>query len=341
MRAERDAGTEAELLSAARAGDDDAFRKLLSPHARALHVHCYRMLGSLHDAEDALQETYVRAWRNLARFGERSPFVRWLYRIATNVCLTMLARRQPLPALPEPLPPAPEADDQIILSPYPDMLLSELASTDPEPAVRYDTRESVQLAFVAAVQLLPPRQRATLLLRDVLGWSADEVADLLETTRAGVNSALQRARETLERRRAEGRLELGRAVPAEGVAAELVERFMEAWEAVDMPRLVALLREDALMTMPPAPLLYRGARAIVDFFATVPLEGALDRTRLLATRANGHPAVAVYFPDESGGHRAYGLMVLVVADDRIAEIVGFADPSLFPAFGLPAELSGS
>jgi RNA polymerase sigma-70 factor (ECF subfamily) len=338
MRMEMEAAAEGNLLAAARAGDDDAFGRLVAPHARALHLHCYRMLGSLHDAEDALQETLVRAWRNLAQFGERSSFGRWLYRIATNVCLTMLARRKPLP-LPEPLPPAPEADDQILLNPYPDALLAALPSTEPEPAARYDTRESIQLAFVAAVQLLPARQRAALLLCDVLGWSAAEVADLLETTRAGVNSALQRARETLERRRAEGRLELGRTVPAEGVSAELVRRFVEAWEAVDIPRLVALLREDAVMTMPPAPLLYRGARVIGDFFATVPLEGALDRTRLLATLANGQPAVAVYFPDdESGGHRAYGLMVLVLDDDRIAEIVGFADPSLFPAFGLPTEL---
>src|SRR5215218_8357261 len=340
MRTEMEAAAEANLLAAARAGDDDAFGRLVAPHARALHLHCYRMLGSLQDAEDALQETLVRAWRNLAQFGERSSFGRWLYRIATNVCLTTLARRKPLPAPPEPLPPAPEADDQILLNPYPDALLAELPSTEPEPAARYDTRESVQLAFVAAVQLLPARQRAALLLRDVLGWSADEVADLLETTRAGVNSALQRARATLERRRAEGRLELGRTAPAEGVAAELVGRFVEAWEAADIPRLVALLREDAVMTMPPAPLLYRGSRVIGDFFATVPLEGALDRTRLLVTRANGQPTVAMYFPDESGGHRAYGLMVLVLDDDRIAEIVGFADPSLFPAFGLPTELKG-
>jgi RNA polymerase sigma-70 factor (ECF subfamily) len=334
-----EAAAEANLLAAARAGDDDAFSRLVAPHARALHLHCYRMLGSLHDAEDALQETLVRAWRNLAQFGERSSFGRWLYRIATNVCLTTLARRKPLP--PEPLPPAPEADDQIVLSPYPDALLSELPSGELEPAARYDARESVQLAFLATVQLLPPRQRAALLLRDVLGWSSDEVADVLETTRAGVNSALQRARETLERRRAEGRLELGRSLPAPGIATELVDRFMEAWEAVDIPRLVALLRDDAVMTMPPAPLLYRGPHAIGDFFATVPLEGALDRSRLLATRANGHPAVAVYFPDDdSGSHRAYGLMVLVLDDERIAEIVGFADPSLFPAFGLPAELAG-
>jgi RNA polymerase sigma-70 factor (TIGR02960 family) len=339
MRTEMDGIAEADLL-AARRGDGDAFGRLVAPHARALHLHCYRMLGSLHDADDALQETLVRAWRNVGQFGERSSLGRWLYRIATNVCLTTLARRKPLPAPQEPLPPVPEADDQILLNPYPDALLAELPSTEPEPDARYDTRESIQLAFVAAVQLLPPRQRAALLLRDVLGWSADEIADLLETTRAGVNSALQRARETLERRRAEGRLELDRAVPAEGVAAELVGRFVAAWEAVDIPQLVALLRDDAVMTMPPAPLLHRGSRVIGDFFATVPLEGALDRTRLLTTRANGHPAVAVYFPDdESERHRAYGLMVLVLDDDRIAEIVGFADPSLFPAFGLPAELS--
>jgi RNA polymerase sigma-70 factor (ECF subfamily) len=253
--------------------------------------------------------------------------------------LTALTRRKPVPGPLAPLPPAPEADDQIVLSPYPEALLSELPSREPEPDARYDMRESVQLAFVAAVQLLPPRQRAALLLRDVLGWSADEIADLLETTRAGVNSALQRARETLERRRADGRLELDRAVPEEAVAAELVRRFVEAWEAADMARLVALLREDAVMTMPPAPLRFRGRRAIVDFFATVPLGGALDRTRLLPTGANGQPAVAVYFPDASGGHRAYGLMVLVPHGDRVAEIVGFADPSLFPAFALPVALS--
>jgi RNA polymerase sigma-70 factor, ECF subfamily len=334
-----EATAEADLLVAARAGDNDAFGRLVAPHTRALHLHCYRMLGSLHDAEDALQETLVRAWRNLGQFGERSSFARWLYRIATNVCLTALARRKPMSAQPEPLPPVSEADDQIILSPYPDALLSELPSTEPEPDARYDTRESVQLAFVATVQLLPPRQRTAFLLRDVLGWSADEIADLLETTRAGVNSALQRARETLERRRAEGRLELDRAVPEEAVAAQLVRGFVEAWEAADMARLVALLRQDAVMTMPPAPLLFRGPQAIVDFFATVPLEGALDRTRLLSARANGQPAVAVYFPDESGGHRAYGLMVLVLEGDRIAEIVGFADASLFPGFGLPVELS--
>jgi RNA polymerase sigma-70 factor (ECF subfamily) len=339
MRRVLDGAAEADLIQAARAGDGDAFNRLVAPHARSLHVHCYRMLGSLQDAEDALQETLVRAWRGLAGFGERSSFRRWLYRIATNVCLTALARRRPLPAPPEALPPAPEPDDQIILSPYPDTLLSELPSLEPEPEARYDSRESVQLAFVAAVQLLPPRQRAALLLHDVLGWTADEIAELLETTRAGVNSALQRARETLERRRADGRLELGRAQPAEGIVAEVVSRFVSAWEAADISRLVALLREDALMTMPPAPLLYRGSRVISDFFATVPLEGALDRTRLLITGANGQPAVAVYFPDEeSGRHRAYGLMVLVLEDEQIAEIVGFADPSLFPAFGLPAEL---
>src|SRR5215207_1932772 len=206
MQTEMEAAAEANLLAAARAGDDDAFNRLVAPHTRALHLHCYRMLGSLHDAEDALQETLVRAWRNLAQFGERSSFGRWLYRIATNVCLTTLARRKPLP-VPGPLPPAPEADDQILLNPYPDVLLAELPSTEPEPAARYDTRESVQLAFVAAVQLLPARQRAA------------------------VNSALQRARATLERRRAEGRLTLGRAAPAGGVAAELVGRFVEAWEA--------------------------------------------------------------------------------------------------------------
>ena len=197
----------------------------------------------------------------------------------------------------------------------------------------------MQLAFLASVQHLPPRQRAALLLRDVLGFAATEVAELLDTSSASVNSALQRARATLDRRHAEGRLGFGRIAPPDDVERSLVQRYVDAWESVDVPRLVALLREDALMTMPPAPLLFRGRQAIGDFFSTVPAGGALGEIRLLPTRANRQPALAGYVLDrEAGVYRAYGLMVLTLEGDAIAEITGFSDPSLFRLYGLPPEL---
>ena len=330
--------TEGSLVAAARGGDEAAFRSLTEPYARELHVLCYRMLGSIHDAEDAFQETMLRAWRHLASFQERSRFRAWLYRIATNVCLAAAARRPLEPPTESPYPATPEGE-ATTLAPYPDALLDELPSTAPEPGARYDLRESVQLAFLASIQHLPPRQRAALLLRDVLGFAATEVAELLDTSSASVNSALQRARATLDRRHAEGRLGIGRTAPPDDVERSLVQRYVDAWESVDVPRLVALLREDALMTMPPAPLLFRGRQAIGDFFSTVPAGGALDEIRLLPTRANRQPALAGYVLDrEAGVYRAYGLMVLTLEGDAIAEITGFSDPSLFSLFGLPPEL---
>jgi RNA polymerase sigma-70 factor (ECF subfamily) len=332
------ASPEGALLAAARAGDEAAFRGLTEPYARELHVHCYRMLGSIHDAEDAFQETMLRAWRHLTSFQGRSPFRAWLYRIATNVCLAAAARRPPDPPLESPYPATPEGE-ATTLAPYPDALLDELPSTVPEPGARYDLRESVQLAFLASVQHLPPRQRAVLLLRDVLGFAAIEVAELLDASTASVNSALQRARATLDRRHAEGRLGLGRTAPPDGVERSLVQGYVDAWEAVDVAKLVALLREDALMTMPPAPLLFRRRQEIGDFFSTVPAGGALDEIRLLPIRANRQPALAGYVLDrEAGVYRAYGIMVLTLDRDAIAEISGFSDPSLFPLFGLPLEL---
>ena len=335
MRAGAASG-EAVLVAAARAGDEAAFRALTEPYRRELHVHCYRMLGSLHDAEDAFQETLLRAWRHLASFEPRSSIRAWLYRIATNVCLTAAARRQREPA-PITHDLTTSEGEAITLAPYPDALLDELSSA--EPGARYDLDESVQLAFLAAVQLLPPRQRAVLLLRDVLGFAAAEVAELTDASTASVNSALQRARATLEQRRRDGRLDRTRTPPPDDVERSLVRRYIEAWQSVDIDALVALLREDAVMTMPPEPLLFRGAQAIGDFFATVPAGGALDEIRLLPTRANRKPALAAYLLDrESGNHQAYGLMVLSLDGDAIAEITGFADPTLFPLFGLPAEL---
>jgi RNA polymerase sigma-70 factor, ECF subfamily len=321
--------TEAALIAAAQAGDEAAFRELTNRHARELHVHCYRMLGSIHDAEDALQDSLLRAWRHLAGFEGRSSFRAWLYRIATNACLAAATRR-----------PKPEHDEDIVLTPYPDTWLDELPSDADEPSVRYDRHESVQLAFLAAVQTLPPRQRAVLLLRDVLGFSAREAADLLDASPTSVHSALRRARATLERKRAEGRLELDRKRPPDEVERSLVQRYVAAWEAIDVTALLRLLREDAVMTMPPEPGVFLGSRAIVDFFATVPAGGALDRIPLLATRANRQPAVAAYVLDpDANVNRPYGLMVLSLDGDSIAEITGCTDPSVFAAFGLPTELA--
>lgn len=341
----RDAPSETPLLAAAGAGDEEAFRRLTEPYLRELHLHCYRLLGSLHDAEDALQETLVRAWRHLAAFEGRSPFRAWLYKIATNVSLTALERRRR--AAPVALPQAPDAqplssvalEEVVHLAPYPDSFLAELDAGPGSPAARYDLRESVELAFLAAIQLLPPRQRAVLILRDVLGWSAREVADLLDSTVVSVNSALQRARATLERRRREGRLRAGGAAPSDEAERSLLRRYLAAWEAVDIEGLVALLKEDAVLTMPPFPLRYEGRRAIGSFFATVPAGGALDRIRLVPTRANHRPALAAYVQDLDGRtYRAYGVMVLTLDGDEIAEIWGFADPTLLPLFGLPGEL---
>jgi RNA polymerase sigma-70 factor, ECF subfamily len=307
----------------------DPFRSLAEPYLRELRLHCYRMLGSLPDAEDALQETLVRAWRNRDRFEGRGTFRSWLYSIATNVSLSMATRR----------PSERNEGGFTHLTPIPGALLEEMPSREEDPAARYDLHESVQLAFLAAIQVLPPKQRAVLILREVLGWSAREVADLLDTTVASVNSALQRARATLERERREGRLETHRTVPPDAVAGRILERFMCAWEAVDIDGLVALLREDAVLTMPPFPMRFVGPKGIGEFLSRVPAGGALDQIRLVPMRANDQPSVAAYmFTPEEEVYRAYGIMVLTLERDRIAEITGFSEPPLFAAFGLPMQL---
>jgi RNA polymerase sigma-70 factor (ECF subfamily) len=328
---------EQELLASARAGDEDAFGVLIAPYTRELHVHCYRMLGSVHDAEDVLQEVLVRAWRHLSSFDGRGSVRGWLYRIATNRCLTARSRAAafPSPVL-TPVHPPPNAPDVEVtaLQPYPDEWLHELA--DPaDPAASYELRESVQLAFLTVIGLLPPRQRAVLLLRDVLGFSALETARILDASQASVTSALQRARSTLHDHQASGRL---RQAQPSAPAAEraLADRFTAAWHACDIPGLVSVLAEDCLLTMPPAPLAYRGRDAIGSFFATVPAGGGLSEIRLVPTRANGQPATAAYMRDGDIA-RAYGIMVLTVRADQIGEITGFADPELFPLFGLPKQ----
>jgi RNA polymerase sigma-70 factor (ECF subfamily) len=317
-----------ELLTAAAAGDEQAFVQLTAPLRRRLHAHCYRMLGSVHDADDALQETMLRAWRSIARFEPRAELSSWLYRIATNVCLRMIEQRGRREA---------EAIDAH-LQPYPDVLL------EPETPDRVaERRETIGLAFVAAMQLLPPRQRAALILRDVLGWSARDAADVLGLSVAAANSALQRARDRVAQERREGTLaRFHQPVDARAERA-LMHRFVEAWEAVDLERLTALLVGDALMTMPPEPMHLVGPAEIGGFFATVPLGGRLDLIQLVPTRANGQPALAAYVQESPGEpYRAYGIMVFAVEGDRLAGITGFAGyPELFPVFELPTELASA
>ena len=329
----------AQLLALARSGDQRAFADLVGPYLRELHVHCYRMLGSFQDAEDVMQEVLVRAWRHLDRFENRSSVRQWLYRIATNRCLTFQARAATAPTGIGPVPPPPNAPDVevVALQPYPDSRLGLLP--DHEPQAHYDLRESVDLAFLSAIQLLPARQRAVLLLRDVLAFSAAETAGLLDTTVAGVNSALQRSRTALHEHRATGRLRPDQRAESSAVERSLLRRYLAAWHACDIPALVALLREDALLTMPPYPLAYRGREAIAQFLATVPAGGRLDQITLVPTRANMQPAVAAYVRDP-GSRRAtaYGIMVLTIDGSVIGEITGFADPALFPFFGLPGYL---
>lgn len=318
------------LVAAARGGDERAFVELTSPHRPALHAHCYRLLGSLHDADDAVQETLLRAWRGIDRFEPRGPVAAWLYRIATNVCLRMLEQRNRR-----------QATVDAHLEPYPDWILEQAASPLAGPEASAETREAIGLAFVAAMQLLPPKQRAVLVLRDVLDWSAREVAELFQDSVAAVNSALQRARARLAREQQEGSLARAHLPTDAGTEAAVMRRFQDAWEAVDIEGIVALLAADALLTMPPESVSIAGAAEIGTFFATAPMEGRLDRIRLLAVRANGQPALAAYAEDETTGiHNAYGVMVFAINGDLIVGISGFPDrPELFERLGLAVELA--
>jgi RNA polymerase sigma-70 factor, ECF subfamily len=288
------------------------------------------MLGSLHDADDALQETMLRAWRGIDRFEPNAPLAAWLYRIATNVCLRLIEERRKREA----------ATVDSHLEPYPDRLLERLPSTDPGPDAIAVERESIGLAFVTSMQLLPAKQRTVLVLRDVLGWSAREVADLLDDSVPAVNSALQRGRERLERERLEGTMTRVHAPSTRSTEARVMERFQQAWAAVDISALTALLADDALLTMPPEAARFEGTEQIGMFFATAPMDGNLDRIRLVPTRANGQPTLAAYAQEEAdGAFRAYGVMVFAIEDERIAGIVGFPQqPELFIRLGLPTEL---
>jgi RNA polymerase sigma-70 factor (ECF subfamily) len=332
-------------LTRARAGDEVAFRELVDPYRRELQLHCYRILGSVQDAEDLLQETLLAAWRGLDAFAGRASLRAWLYRIATNRCLNALRDRDRRPRElappPEPPPAPPEPTrraEPIWLEPYPDVLLEGLADLSAEPASRYEAREAVALAFAAGLQHLPPRQRAVLVLRDVLGFRAAEVAGMLDSTEASVNSALHRARSALETLLPAGERERA-PLPRSPQERVLVGRFADAFESGDVDGVVALLTDDAWLTMPPEPLEYQGPAAIARFLSTVPAGGALERFRLVATRANTQPAFGCYLIDRHCPiARAYGFMVLTLEGDRVSAITGFPDTSVFPHFGLPRTL---
>jgi RNA polymerase sigma-70 factor (ECF subfamily) len=325
-----------QLLVRAQAGDGDAFRELIEPYRRELHLHCYRMLGSVHDAEDLLQETLLAAWRGLDRFAGRSGLRTWLYRIATNRCLNALraGERRSRPAVPPTEVALPEPTrwvEPTWLQPYPDDLLDGLPDHAPGPDARYETREAVSLAFVTAMQTLPPRQRAVLVLRDVLGFRAGEVAGALDTSEDAVNSALKRARSALA-----GQLPAGSAaLPDSRRERELAARFAEAFERGDIDAVVALLTDDAWLRMPPLPLEYQGRTAAAHFLTTIAFRNR-RRYRLIPTRANGQPAFACYFDDAyTPIRRMHGILVLTVAPNGISGLTRFLDSGTPAHFGFP------
>jgi RNA polymerase sigma-70 factor (ECF subfamily) len=334
-----------DLIVRAAAGDHDAFRELVEVHSHELQVHCYRILGSLQDAEDALQETLVSAWRNLGDFGQRSSLRTWLYQIATNRCLSMLRAdsRRPRTATPIPDLTLPEptgvSDAPPWLEPYPDVLLDNLVDQAPGPEARYETTEAISLAFITALQLLPPRQRAVLVLRDVLGYHAGEVAKMLDATQDSVQSALKRARATVDNYLADSGSRPARQ-PDTTAERRLVAQLADALERADLQALVGLLAEDVRVSMPPAMLEYRGIDVARQFFAAATLRPGRSY-RVVPTRANGQPAVGMYMADpHTGVYRAYGLHVVTIADDRITAVTGF-HASVMPRFGLPRTLPGT
>jgi RNA polymerase sigma-70 factor (TIGR02960 family) len=331
-----------ELIPRAVAGDERAFHRLVDPYRRELHVHCYRILGSTEDAEDALQETMLAAWQGLGRFERRASMRTWLYRVATNHCLNMLRAASRRPRMEKPpidadLPEPTRLSEIVWLEPYPDALLESLSDSPPGPEARYEAREAISLAFVTAIQLLPPRQRAVLILRDVLGYRANEVAQMLDSTAESVTSALKRARATLARQTppAAGQREPP-PEPRSPAEQQLVERLTRAFESSDVEAIVALLSEDVLFAMPP--LEYVGRELAARFLMAVSDHGR-RRNRVVATRANGQPALGLYVRDPAGRvFHAMGLLVLTLAGDRICAITRF-DNSVLAHFGLPESIA--
>jgi RNA polymerase sigma-70 factor (TIGR02960 family) len=332
-----------DLIDRAQAGDGQAFRELVEPYQHELEVHCYRILGSAQDAQDAMQETLLAAWRGLGGFEQRSSLRTWLYRIATTRSLNALrsASRRPPMDWPnrEVEPPEPTRLGEVCwLEPYPDLLLAELADDAPGPQARYEAREAISLAFVTALQLLPPRQRAALILRDVLGFTTSEAAEILQTSEQSVASAVKRARGTLARELPPPGQREAPPLPHSPAEQRLVDRLTRAWEAADVDAIVALLTEDAWLRMPPVPLEYQGRELATRFFTMAFRRGR--RYRLVATRANGQPAFGVYVSDPHAPVlHANGLIVLTLAGDQISMITRF-DLSVLPRFGLPRSLPG-
>jgi RNA polymerase sigma-70 factor, ECF subfamily len=331
--------TEEQIVSAATAGDEAAFTQLVERYRGELQVHAYRMLGSLEDAQDAIQEAFLRAWNARATYRGESTFRAWLYRITANVCLRILERR-PRRLMPYDIGPAAELGarpqppaDFPWLQPYPDALLDQ--GLQPEDAVV--ARETIELAFLAAIQHLPPRQRAVLILRDALEWSANETASVLDMSVAAVNSALQRARATMQERLPAARLDWATAADAEAAERSLLQTYMEAWERHDASRLVALLREDVRMAMPPHPTWYEGREAVAAFLADVGFAPGSAAHRLVPTRANRQPAFGVY-RGEGAGARPFGIHVVRFESGLVTDMHFFLYPELFPAFGLPDTL---
>jgi RNA polymerase sigma-70 factor (TIGR02960 family) len=329
-----------DLMSRARAGDGDAFRELTEPYRRELQVHCYRMLGSFQDAEDALQDTLLAAWQGLGGFEERASFRTWLYRIATNRCLNALRSANRRPAkewdVPTVEPPEPTRLGEVPwLEPFPDALVEGAINVPLGPEARYEQTESISLAFVTALQVLPPRQLAVLVLRDVLGFHASEVADMLDSTVESVTSALKRARASLQRRlppTAHREPPPASRSPSENAIAA---KFVRAWESADVDALVALLTDDVFVSMPPMPFEYEGREAVSRFWASIFRAGR--RFDLVPTRANGQPAFGAYLRTPTGLRRGVGLLVLTLTGDRVCAVTRFEN-TVLPWFGLPRSL---
>jgi len=318
--------------------DAASFTALTEPYRRQLHVHCYRMLGSFDDADDLVQETLMRAWKGRAQFEARSTIKTWLYRIATNACLDFVeSKSRRVLSLESPQATEPNAVGW--LQPYPDRLLDQIASSESQPDSLVIARETIELAYLAAIQYLPPRQRAILILRDALGWSAKETASLLDETVAAVNSALNRARSMMRKRLPRQRLEWSAAAAPTTSEREVLERYMQATDRADVAALTALLREEALLTMPPFPTWFLGRVEIANAFAFAidpNLATYQGQFRTVATAANRQPALAAYVrrPGESE-YRALGLDVLRLEGDQVIEITRFVTADMFAAFGLP------
>jgi RNA polymerase sigma-70 factor (ECF subfamily) len=337
-----------EHLTAALHGDSHRFGELTEPFRRELQVHCYRILGSLHEAEDMVQETMLRAWKRLATYEGRASFRSWLYKIATNACLDVLDQRRSRRLLPNQCGPAsdphvqiaPPSKEMVWLEPIPDEWLGDMSAQSPES--RYTESESISFAFLTALQALPPRQRAVLILRDVLDFSANDTAEVLELTVSSVNSALHRARTALSQRYQGREQEDSPHSPTDEKTQKLLDHFVQAWERADVDGLVALLKEDAAFAMPPSPSWYQGPEAIRAFAASTVFANngmfggkAAGRWKLRRTNANGSPAFIIYQRTETDQYRAFGIHVLEKSGDKLSLVTSFIDPSLPSRFGFP------